>query len=246
MTYCSACGRSSPDDATFCAHCGAALNKPVFGYEAPASPELSPPPYAVPQAAAPVGGRGPVGRVVEPVLVLVLYLVTLGVYGAFYWWRVSKEVDAYTGRPGNAHSPARAGILTLVIATPLALGAYLFILLAIVATPGFDPESSQPPELTPEQAAAFGFPALILLLAAVAALVGQIVLYVAKWRVWRAIEADERARGLPAPLSPGLMLIFVLVPYVSLVTFWIAMHRTQKGLNGMWEAPVSGSWPAPP
>jgi hypothetical protein len=41
------------------------------------------------------------------------------------------------------------------------------------------------------------------------------------------------------------MLAFMLIPYVNLVTMWIAYYTTQKRLNGMWAA-AAPSYAAPP
>jgi hypothetical protein len=74
---------------------------------------------------------------------------------------------------------------------------------------------------------------------------GGILMLIGQWRVWTAIQEDEMRRGLPKPLSPGVMLAFMLIPYVNLVTMWIAYYRTQKSLNGMWESAAIAPVAAP-
>jgi hypothetical protein len=72
------------------------------------------------------------------------------------------------------------------------------------------------PELTDEQAGGMMGGMGAFLLGAVTLLAGVIFWYVGQWRVWAGIEAEERLRAHPKPLSPGLQLVFVLVPYLNL------------------------------
>ena len=221
MSFCPRCGATTADGARFCGACGATL-------AAVPAPSFVPPPGARP--------AGPAGQVREPWLPILLSLVTLGVYWLVYWWLVSKETDAYEGRPGHAHSLVKWGVLARVAGMVAAIMMAGALFTAIAGNPEMFAEDANPTE---EQMAAFFASMMsfmgLMMLGGIASLVGLILLAMGEWRVWKAIEADERRRGHASPISPGLMLALVLVPYVNFVTMWIAMHRTQTGLNGMWE-----------
>lgn len=182
-------------------------------------------------AAVPASAAGPVGRTQEPWLVVVLTLVTLGIYGLFYWWRVSKETDAYAGRPGHAHGRVRLGLfLALAALGTVVVGAVAMVgsVASAAASGAFDAD----PDAGPLASAGAGM--TLLFVGIVLGFAGGIFLLVGQWRVWTVIRDDEARRGVAKPLSPGVMLAFVLIPYVNLVTMWIAYYRTQDRLNGVW------------
>lgn len=250
MSFCPQCGRPVDPALHFCPACGAsrtptagapgaqpparappAAGSPGFGSAAP--PAYAP---AAPQAEAwggsapvPPGPAGPVGRTQEPWLVLVLMLVTLGFYGLFYLLRVSREVDDYTQRPGHAGRKVRLGLL-------LFLGAVVLLVAGFAFAAAAAPSEAELAGGTEPDAGGLGAFLLFVFLGMGLALAGGILMLIGQWRIWKTIEEDERRRGVPKPLSPGLMLVFMLIPYVSIVTMWIAYYRTQTGLNGMWAA----------
>jgi ascorbate-specific PTS system EIIC-type component UlaA len=154
--------------------------------------------------------------------VLLLTLVTLGIYGIVYWWKVSKEVDVYAGRR-NAHPITRTGLILMLVALPL----YFIAFLAIFAGASTGVSS--------DMLGGF-FVALILAFASGALLLaGGICLLIGEWRVWSTIRDHEFAVSAPKPLSPGLQLFFVLMPWLNVVTHWVALYKTQNHLNAMWE-----------
>ncbi|HVL47355.1 MAG TPA: zinc ribbon domain-containing protein [Candidatus Thermoplasmatota archaeon] len=234
MTHCTRCGAPLGATARFCAACGAIVEV------GSAAPRMSPP--SAP-AAPPALAGGPPGRVQDPVLVPVLVLVTLGIYYFFWSWRIAKETDAFAATPGRALTPVKIGVIVTGVAIAIMLPAYVMMFAGFVeGLPPAVADGSR--ELTPEEAAILAESVApwvgLVLLALIASLAGYVALLVGHWRVWRVIEADERARGAPSPLSPALMLVFIAVPYLNLVAMWYAFYRVQKGLNGVWQAPGRG------
>lgn len=202
----------------FCTACGGSLAPSAYG-QAPAAAPVA--------AAAQPAPPGPRGVTQEPVLVVVLALVTLGIYTLFYWWRVSKETDAWASRAGHAHKPVQAGVLLGVAVGAVGIIAFVAMLGSIFAS-----LASGAPEV--QAMTGMATYVLAMMLVMVGGIASLIFLAIGQWRVWSAIEADERRRGHPSPLSPGLQLLFVLLPYVNIVTGFIALYRTQERLNEMW------------
>lgn len=233
MGFCPQCGRPLAADLKFCPGCGATRTATATM----ADPPLRPAEHGTGAGTSTTPGAGPVGQRQDPGLVLLLLLVTLGFYMFFYWWRVSREIDAFTQRPGHAHRVTKIGVM-------LSLGSLIPLLAGFVAFLGamgdsFDEQGE--PVFTPEQEQAGGIGFLLLIVGLAVLIAGAIALYVGAWRVWKTIEADERRRGEPKPLSPGLMLFFIIVPYLAFLTMWFTYYRTQKGLNGMWDAAGGGA-----
>lgn len=164
-------------------------------------------------------------------MVLVLTFVTLGIYGLPYWWRVSKEVDDYMGRPGHAHRRIRLGVFLLLGALAALVVGFVVVFAAAASA-----EEAAATGAEPAGAGFAGF-ALVVMLAGYGLLLAAVILwYMGMWRVWKSIEEDERRRAVADPLSPGMMLVFMLVPILNYVTTWVALYQTQKHLNAMWGA----------
>jgi hypothetical protein len=221
MSFCPRCGAPTSAGMSFCTSCGEAL---------PARVE----PALVPAPAAPAGvvaSSRPRGETQEPWLVVVLVLVTFGIYQYIYWWRVSREVDTYRGTPGHAHHAVR--VATFVGLAALALGLIGVGLLMSALFSNLSALEAQEP--SDAEVFALFAPAFVLFpFVLVAALVAFVFWLVGLWRVWSGIAQEERARGRSDPLSPGVQLAFVLVPYVNLVTLFVALYRTQDRLNALW------------
>lgn len=101
--FCTHCGASLPDDASFCIVCGT----PVPGAEAPAADAADGFCGPSPEYAAPVQAGGPrrrTGMVVGVVLVLVVVLAGAGV-GAMWWL----GVGPFAGGDDEAAMPAERG-----------------------------------------------------------------------------------------------------------------------------------------
>lgn len=222
MTFCSRCGAQASDLASFCPSCGAALARPV-----------APAPWAEP---APLVGPRTTGRVMEPWLVPLLVFITLSIYSFVYFWRVSREVDDFAGRPRHAHGMVRTGVFVAGGALAAIVVGFILVLVAVASDDAVRSDAPPSEDVRGSTLAAAGTGMLILIAGGLAGVVGTVFLLIGEWRVWETIRDDERRRRVPKPLSPGLMLAFTLIPYLNLVTMWIAFHRTQKGLNAMWAA----------
>lgn len=154
-------------------------------------------------------------------MLLVLCVVTLGVYGYVWCWRVSKEVDAYLQRR-HAHPLTKIGILLVVCGVLLEGVGFVVLFGSAVARSG----------------GGFASGVLLLLVSIGLAGAGAVCMYVAGWRVWSTIHDREAAAGAPRPLSPGWQLALVLVPYVNVVGVFVAVYRTQNHLNAIWQGRV--------
>jgi hypothetical protein len=190
----------------------------------------------------------------------VLAVVTAGIYGLFFWWRVSREADDLKGRR-HAHGLAKTGILLAVLGGLVA--AFAFVAALVQAVDRLGPDMA---EDGLADALAEASPALLAVgfLALLAALAGVVVLYVAQYRSWDSIRAAEAAVGradtvnpalylfLPLGLnllgslveraSPELGLLASLATMALVVTF---MALTQAHLNRLWSLGVAGPPPAP-
>lgn len=173
------------------------------------------PAHAAPAPERPSGRpTGPLGRPREPSLVVVLAVLTLGLSALAWVWRASREVDAYWTRPGRAFAAVRGGVILI------ALG-WIAMVASIPLLAG---------------TSSFGVFAALLMGGASVAFGGTVSVWLGFWRTWSAIAEDERRRGRPDPIEPGLMLLFALLPVANLVTFFVALHRGQRHLNEMWAA----------
>lgn len=229
MRFCGSCGESLPQQ-------GADVRDrtPI----APAASLAPPPTHAqAPEAeVAPAAhAAGPVGETREPVIVLLLAVVTLGLYGLYYWWIASREVDEHTQRPGNSHNLVRIGTIVSVAAGIVLVFAVISFLGSLFA----DLVAGRQP--TDQEIASMVLGGIgIFLLAATAAFVGSVLRLVGKWRMWSALEAHERARMHPNPLSAGLMVGLVIgswfIPFVGWILPLVVMYLTQEHLNQAWEA----------
>lgn len=216
----------------FCVSCGESLPAaPAPGAQPP--PPVAPPPYAygAPYGAPAPAPAGPRGRVQAPGLVVVLSLVTLGIYAAVYWWRVSREVDERMQRPPYAHKMARWGIL-LVVAAGVAYLVGVGAMFAAIAG-SMDPVTGEPSTDVP-LGLLWTIP--LMLAAWAAGIAGYVLLIIGEWRVWTFLQTEDMRRMRPQPFNPGLMLVLTLVPLVNLVGVFIALYSTQERLNEHWQA----------
>ena len=230
MGSCPQCGRPVDDSFHFCPSCGASRTDAPVAPRTPSTtstPVQAPAPQATAWAPPREGPTGPTGRVQSPGLVVLLSIVTVGFYALIFWWRASKEVDAYWNRPNHAHGKVKLGLLLLA---PVIVFSIFIYGTMIADHLGMDTSDGAELGMGGSAAAMMLFMTIGLGLW----IAGGILLLIGLWRVWKAIQEDERRRGVASPLSPGLMLVFMIIPYVSFITMWIAHYRTQKSLNGMW------------
>lgn len=223
---------------------------PDHGYGAPTAPG----------AAAPRDGGEP-GQLREPGIIVLLYIVTLGIYGLVWHWKTGVEVDRF--RPETRASGAmKTYVWTAVAAYALiavafiAIGGAFFAALADAAVEDRDPTEGELFDAI--VGASFGF--FLLLLAFVVGVVSEIFKYVGLWRVWHMTAGEQRRIGVE-PLNPTLLLLFVLSPLIlnfvqlpfafipflgpfisfllsigMIVLLILAYVWTQGGLNQVWRA----------
>ncbi|HVM45280.1 MAG TPA: zinc ribbon domain-containing protein, partial [Candidatus Thermoplasmatota archaeon] len=79
MSFCPRCGAPTNAGQSFCGSCGERL---AAGIVAPPPPPAAPSPAFAPAPAPPASG--PAGRVREPFIVVLLAVVTLGLYSLYY------------------------------------------------------------------------------------------------------------------------------------------------------------------
>lgn len=242
---------------------------PSCGFTAPvpaaAQPAAASPPAGAPALTpVPPGGEVPAwarrGKVVHPALVVLLAVVTLGVYGLVYWWRVSRETDLLRGHR-HAHGVMKAGIPLAVLGV-VALVAALAIGTALVYSIGETAEErfrSQEEALQALVDAGLPF-AIAALVAFVVALAGAVMVAVGQYRSWDTLRSAERAAGQESAINPGLYLFLpvgllfgaaipgaagVLLPLGGLLLALVFMAVTQAHLNRIWKGMASAPAPAP-
>lgn len=170
------------------------------------------------------------GKQRSPGMVVVLTLVTLGLYGAYWLWSVTKEMDRF--------DPYRKSPFDIVKwALPVTFGGMLGYLAGFFTVFGGAAAGSE---------AGIGMGIIIFGIAVLAVFVGGIAMLVAQWRLWSGVETHERSIGARDALSPILMLILLLVPFVNMIGTFYVYYRVQKGLNRIWTAAEDGYEPQPP
>lgn len=114
MAYCNNCGAPVADGARACQHCGTPVptsntTPPAYG----SAPSYSAPSYGAPAYGAPVYGA-PMGRVPYRSIAtaIILSLVTCGIYGIYWFFKLTDETNYALGEPGT--SGGTAFLLTLV------------------------------------------------------------------------------------------------------------------------------------
>lgn len=108
MIYCNNCGQQNADDARSCTNCGQA-----FTGQGSSNPFSTPPPsqqqeqqqspwgtpsYGAPMQPRPGAGLLAVGEKREPVTVILLSLVTCGIYAIWWYYTMATEIKNSLGR----------------------------------------------------------------------------------------------------------------------------------------------------
>lgn len=200
-----------------CARCGVVLPSPGAACGACGAPQDPGP-----------ARRGPVGPRRSPLGLLLLVLLSLGVFAFTYWWMATREVDAYARPARPSHGRVR-------VATYLLLGSIPFhlvgsVLLVGASAHGHDDEPRPRGFADP----VFASGVLTWGTAWLMVVVALVILSLGLLRLWRVIRDEEIAVGEPRPLRPGLMLTLLVLPYVNLVTMWIVLYLTQDRMNRLW------------
>lgn len=240
MPNCPRCGAALRSDVAFCVACGADIGIPAPG----------------PAAAPTLAQAGtPLGKLVAPWKVLLLCVVTLGVYVYVFWWRTAREVDAYAGTRSRGLVAAGIGLVALSLA--LLMVAFTQSAMPYLAQIAEDPAAQIDQEAV--RAAYLANPLYVA--AAVASFTGSLAIYAGMWRAWHAIGRDERRRGRADPLQPALFAVFLLaaallqvasvfVPLLQVLsipalvaTVWV-IYAWQSRLNDTWRAASAapGAW----
>lgn len=229
MAFCPRCGAPTTPGQGFCGSCGEKL---AAGIVAPA-------PYAPPhpgqaQGQAHAQGTGRVGEVREPLLVILLAIVTLGLYGLYYWWVVSREVDEHTQRPGHSHNLVRIGTIVSIVSALVLVFAFISFMGSMISSGLVDGDEPTEEEIMALLLGGIG----IFVLGGLGAFVGSILRLIGKWRMWSALEEAERRRMHANPISAGLMLALSIlgwfVPFVGWILPLVVMWMTQEHLNQAW------------
>lgn len=174
-------------------------------------------------------GSGP-GQRRNPVMVLVLMLVTLGIYGLYWHWSVMKEIDRFDPYRKSPFDIAKWAI-------PAVLIGFVGYFASFATTFAGAAAGSE---------AGLGAGMIFLMVSGLLVFVAGIAMLVAQWRLWKGVETHERSIGEPNPLSPGLMLALILIPFVNMVGAFYVPYRTQQGLNRVWDAADDGYEAKPP
>jgi len=193
--------------------------------------------------------------------VVLLVVVTLGVYGYVWWWRTSGGLDRHQMRR-YAHPIMRWGVVLSAAAGAVAIVAAVMAFGAVWPLVGLQ-QGDPLPDVS------VGLLAATMVLFVVVFLVGlpgAVLSYIGYWRTWAALRDGQRASGLGPVVDPTVLLLVVLLapfgigmaggvagaalqvvdPVASLVVqtmfslagqvplLW-AIHRTQSRLNGLWD-----------
>lgn len=162
-----------------------------------------------------------VGQDRDPVLVVVLAFITLGLYGLLWLWETSREIDRHVPEGSSAHEMVRIGLLALA-------GAVAAVVVGIVAILTGSVPRGGPATLL------LAGGGMLFLVAVLLGLIGGVLQLVGHWRIWSKMQDRERDLGIRDPIDPVLHLVLVLIPIVNIVGFWIVLYRTQDHLNEIW------------
>lgn len=196
-----------------------------------------------PATEAPEGVR--TGEHRDPIFVAVLGVVTFGVYFWYWLWSSAESAERFDERSVSPFDTARWAVPLHALGT---VGVWFAALQAWNTLPDGVTESgvAQFQDELIGLAIAAGVFALI-------ALVGAFGLLFAQRRLWKLVERHEHALDEPNPIRPGRMTLLVLLPVIPVVNvltlvflpfiYGYLLHRTQRGLNRIWEATREGYRP---
>ena len=249
MAFCPRCGAATRPDIRFCTACGEEL--PAVPASSAASAAAGAPGAAAAAGPGLEAGR-PVGKEVRPILVPLFSILTLGIYALYFWWRTSREMDAYAG--SRAHPVVRIGV-ALSAAGILATAAVMASVYAQLDWAAILADPSAAP--SPEAMQAMAQEEPLYGVSVALAVIGAGVLYAGLWRMWGALRDVEVRRGRGEPFDPRIALAIMVgttalslgTPYVpngalasalgllGLVAFVLTLvlyYVTQARLNEAW------------
>lgn len=260
MSFCPRCGAATTPGMSFCTACGE--NLPAVPVAPPATLAPGAPPGATPLAAGPTG---PVGKRVHPAAAAILAFIFSGIYPLWFWWRTSREMDAYRGPTARpSHPLVRGGVALSAAAVVLSIAIAAIVSQDLDLTTVLQDEGVQvaAERFTTAVAEHPWTPAQVGL-----SILGAGVLYAGLWRLWNAIrEEDERRRRSPtfdprlalAILAGGTLLpllsyvvtdaamlaVIDLVVLVLMIGALFVVYQVQARLNEVWRStppPAAGA-----
>lgn len=236
----------------------AAAPPPAPSYGQPSSPPPAPsyaaynqpaPSYgAQPYSTAPspttaYAGVRPVGKQRTPFLIILFSILTIGIYTLVWEWKISKEMDAFTGT--NRHKILRTGVILAIIGLVLLIVGFG----AMYATIGALPTDEAATPDTSDLGGLLGV-VLLMLVAAGLLLTAYIMIIMGFYRIWTALERDDKMRAQPSPTNSTLLLVLfilgILVPYVGIIMVFVVYFMTQQALNRTWQVYGSSGMPMQP
>ncbi|HEX9816777.1 MAG TPA: hypothetical protein VGB18_07340 [Candidatus Thermoplasmatota archaeon] len=231
-----------PSEPTSYAHPSPPPTPSYAPYGQPA-PTYGAQPYAPPPLPSAYAGVRPVGKQRTPFLIILFSILTLGIYTLVWEWKISKEMDAFTAT--NRHKILRTGIVFALIGLVVLVigGAALYASAASL---------SEAESATTDPAALGGLMGILLavIVGAGLLLVAYILMIMGFWRVWTALERDDKMRAQPSPTNSTLLLILfilgIVVPYVGIVLVFVVYFMTQQALNRTWNVYGGAGMPMQP
>lgn len=185
-------------------------------------------------------------------LVALLGVFTFSVYFWYWLWTTSQETERFDERSLSPFDLSRWAVPTHAFGT---------VAIWIIAFQVADTASRLTQSGLEAYADTFLQMGLFAALFAVVALVGAFGMLFALRRTWKIIRRHENALNVPDPIRTGWLTFlvclpaFLIIPFLNLLVLLAlpfagayVLHRTQRGLNQIWEAAREGyqaedAWP---
>ena len=189
------------------------------------------------------------GKTRSVAAVVILFLVTFGIYGLVWGWKVTRELDVFARPAKPAHPRYRTSIFFLLGAlAPILVGASI-----IAATVGLAKLAENPQDVAVGAVGSLAVGGLFVV-AGAALLVTALVYYLMSiYQFTRTLEEEGRRRGASDGANATLLFVLFLLGSLSgryggqLLTV-IAAGLSQNALNKLWttrSAPPQGASPVP-
>lgn len=139
---------------------------------------------------------------------VLLTVVTLGIYGYVWGWKTSKELDGLQGRP-YSHPFLRIWVF-LVITTFVVMAVAMLLMFGSLLSLVLDAPEGGSGE--PEERFGAGHLAgilggvLLMVLVSFVGLAAQVLAFLGFWRLWSQVRQEQDRSGIQPPLQPGTHL----------------------------------------